>query len=94
MKFEFVLNLVNPDYAKNSPLADKKIFIYDHKNRLMDDFTLCDGYSITENSKEALKTFCEKTNPDCVRFFVIRLDTDSICIYDEFRVFKLKIDRA
>ena len=81
MTFEFILNLIDSNYAKNSPLANKKVFVYDSKNRLMEDFTFYDGYSITEESKT-------------LRFFVVRLYEDSICIYDEFRGFIIKLDRA
>ena len=94
MTFEFILNLIDSNYSKNSPLANKKVFIYDSKNRLMEDFTFYDGYSITEESKTVLKKFCESQKSESLRFFVVRLYEDSICIYDEFRGFIIKLDRA
>lgn len=94
MTFEFILNLIDSNYAKNSPLANKKVFVYDNKDRLTKDFKFYDGYSITEESKVALKKFCESPKSDSFRFFVVRIHENFICIYDEFRDFLFILNRA
>lgn len=93
MKFETILNLVSPEFAQHSPLADKTMFVFDHKDRKLTSLKFYDGYSITDQSKEALIKFCERTDRN-TEFFIVYLFTDSICIYDELKGFKLRLYRV
>jgi hypothetical protein len=92
MKFEIILNLVGS--TTNSKLADKPIFVFDHKDRKLTELKFYDGYSITEDSKNALKKFSENCNENNITYFIVKFLQDSIIIYDHNHNFLLSLARA